>query len=483
MEQQVHGTILVVDDEKSMRELLSIMLSGEGYQVDTAPNAESALEKMELADYDLVIADLKMPGMGGIALLKKIKERWPKLLVIVITAHASLGFEPPFTGDTAVEAMRLGAYNYLKKPFDNDAIKEMVSRALMQKDLYASFPQNARDEVFSISSIIGNHPKMKRIYDLITRVAPTDSTVLIRGESGTGKELVARAIHYGSLRAQETFIAVNCGAFTETLLESELFGHVKGSFTGALADKKGLVEVAHKGSLFLDEVAEMSPRTQVKFLRILENQEFKPVGGLATTRVDLRIIAATNQNLEQMIESGLFREDLYYRLNVISFELPPLRERSDDIPMLAGHFLAMYSKRMGKNIIGFDDNVLDALASYEWPGNVRELENVIQRAVALVRGEKIKIEDLPNEVTHGSPKILAGSKSDGIEQFMQTFDTEGNSSLIVNIEEHLEQVEKHYINKALDMARGNITQAAEFLGMSFRSMRYKIKKYKIHPKK
>jgi two-component system response regulator PilR (NtrC family) len=451
------GHVLVVDDEESMRLFLSVMLEKEGYRVTTAANGAVAYDLFSQESFDLILEDLKMPGMDGIELLQKLKKTDPEVLVIIMTAYS--------TWNSAVEAMRLGAYDYIKKPFDNRDIKATVARAINLKRLYEMSRSASDEDLSRFTSIIGHSRSMQEIFALIRRVAPTDSTVLIQGESGTGKELVARALHYGSLRREQTFITLNCGAFTETLLESELFGHLKGSFTGAVTDKKGLLEVADRGTMFLDEVAEMSLALQVKFLRVLENREYIPVGGTQRRHADVRFITATNKDLRREVEKGNFREDLFYRLNVIPINIPPLRERKDDIPLLSGHFLAKYADMIDKPVTAFTEEAMEALLGYDWPGNVRELENSIQRAVTLCDAEVIGLVDVVG-------KIPSLPVSRGI--FYTEIPDEG-----VDVEEKLREIEKKYIQEALRKSGGHMTNAAKLLSMSFRSFRYKVKKYNI----
>ena len=390
--------ILVLDDEHSIRVVLKSILEGEGYSVLDTDDGREALDMMAAQSVDLIIQDLRMPKMDGLTFLKSVKQKFPDVPSIVLTAFGTL--------ETAVEAMRLGAYTHMPKPFDTVEMREMVARALERHEIGRKSPRSGLPYL----DMISNTAAMAQITSLINRIAPTDSTVLITGESGTGKELVARAIHFGSLRAEQPFVPVNCGAFAETLLESELFGHVKGAFTNAISDRMGVFESADRGTLFLDEIGEMSPPTQVKLLRVLETRSFKPVGGTKEIKVDVRIIAATNRNLGQMSIDGQFREDLFYRLNVIPIELPPLRDRKDDIPLLAGHFLAKFAKRMGKQMAGIDSAVIEKLQAYAWPGNIRQLENTIERAVALSRADRITIADLAGPVLGGnaSARLAAG---------------------------------------------------------------------------
>ncbi len=453
------GRIIVVDDEKSMRKVLSAALSSEGHQIHTTDDGAEALELYRSGDWDLVIQDIKMPKMDGLELLSRLKEMDSAACAIVITAFG--------TWDTAVEAMRLGAYDYLKKPFDNDYLRSVVAKAIERRRAHMATRGHGERPPAVAEALTSNDPRVREIIDVIRRVAPTDSTVLIQGESGTGKELVARAIHAESLRATAPLIPANCGAFTETLLESELFGHVRGAFTGAVADKKGLLDVADRGTLFLDEVGDMSPQTQVKLLRILENRSFRPVGGVTDKLVDVRFIAATNRDLPEMIARGTFREDLYYRLNVIPIELPPLRERKVDIPLLAGHFLADYAAKTGKPIKSIDEEAAAWLKGHDWPGNVRELENTIERAVALATGDRLRVEDL---AASSSRRPAAGPVS--FEPAPVELPETG-----MDLAGQLAEIEKEYIRKALAATGGNLTRAAKLLGMTFRAIRYKVRKY------
>jgi DNA-binding NtrC family response regulator len=423
--------------------------------------------------------------MDGLTFLRKLKEANADIPSIVVTAFG--------TFDTATEAMRLGAYTHLTKPFDTEEMRQTVSRALQRIEFNRKAPRVS----VPFLDIISNTASMNAITSLIKRVAPTDSTILISGESGTGKELVARAIHYASLRSDQPFVAVNCGAFSETLLESELFGHVKGAFTNAIADRKGVFESADRGTLFLDEVGEMTQPMQVKLLRVLETRTFKPVGGSKDTRFDVRFITATNRNLLQMVAEGQFREDLYYRLNVIPIELPPLRERKDDVPLLAGHFLARFAKRMNKTVSGIDEQVKEKLMAYSWPGNIRELEHTIERAVALAREEKIMLADLAGPVlgSASNPRVSASVLSvpkvptqPAPPPAVVVSDAALQPSAALNVvlpaegidlEKHLLDQERAYILQALERCNWNLTETAKLLNMTFRSIRYRVAKLNI----
>jgi two-component system response regulator PilR (NtrC family) len=453
------GALLLVDDDDNLRSMLSIVLERDGHDVRTAAGGEEALQRLDERPVDLVVQDIKMPGMNGLELLERIKGKQNDALVVVMTAFS--------TWDTAVEAMRLGAYSYIRKPFENQELRALVQRALAQKRLHEGAP-GVTKAGGSSPVLIGSTDQMQANFELIRRVAPTDSTVIIQGESGTGKELVARLVHMHSLRSQNPLITVNCGAFTESLLESELFGHVRGAFTGAVTDKKGLLEVADGGTFFLDELGEMPLQTQVRFLRLLENREFIPVGGTQAKQVDVRLLCATNRDLEALVEEGQFREDLFYRLNVIRIDVPPLRERRQDIPLLAGHFLAQYAQRQGKHVTGFSPEAMEYMAGQDWPGNVRELENTVQRAVTLTTEPIVTQETIASNRPRGpaASRSEAPGTGEGEVALGEGFD----------LEKALEQVERRYVQRALDEADGNMTRAADLLGISFRQIRYKIKK-------
>jgi two-component system, NtrC family, response regulator PilR len=451
--------LLVVDDERSMRELLSIVLRREGYDVTLAEHGRSAVAYLEERRFDLLISDIKMPDMTGVDVLRAAKRIDPDILCIMITAFAS--------ADTAIEAMRLGAHDYLSKPFDVDELKMKVRNALEQRLLRQEnvLLKRALGSTHQFANIVGRSDKMLDIFKLIEQVARTDSTVLVTGESGTGKEWVARAIHFYSLRRDRPFVALNCGALPEALLESELFGHMKGAFTGASANKKGLIEAAEKGTLFLDEIGEMTSMMQVKLLRVLQEKKFRRLGGVEEMEASNRVIAATNQDLAKMVAEGRFREDLFYRINVIPIHLPPLRDRGEDVPLLAEFFLEKYREQMAKDIHGLSQETMDLLDAYEWPGNIRELENVIERAVALEKTQTILPESLPEHIAR---RVAKGPAAAGM------LPESG-----FNLEAHVEGLEKEYISQALVRAGGVQMRAAELLGMSFRSFRYYAKKYNL----
>ena len=454
---QEKNTVLVVDDEPGMREFLEIMLKRDGYIVDTAPDGARALDKMENTLFDLAIVDIQMPVMNGIELLRRINEKSPETTVIMITAYAS--------HETAIEAMKLGAYDYITKPFKIDEIKLVIKKAIEKKKLERE-NKRLRKELetkYGFGNIIGRSPSIIKVFDLIKRVADLNVNVLITGESGTGKELVARAIHYSGIRRGGPFVPVNCGAIPESLIESELFGYKRGAFTGALRDKKGLFEEADGGTIFLDEIADLPLHLQVRLLRVIEEKSIRPLGSTETIPIDIRVIAATNKNLEEEIEKGRFREDLYYRLNVIKIELPPLRERKEDIAPLAIHFISKYSREMGKDIRGISPKALETLESYHYPGNVRELENIIARSVALETSNVIRQETLPQ---------LVGSKD--------LIDLGADLSSGTNLDAVLENVERRFIEKALKSTGGNKTEAAKLLGITLRSLRYRLAKLGLY---
>jgi two-component system response regulator PilR (NtrC family) len=453
--------ILVVDDERSMRELLAIVLKREGHQVLLAENGRRAIELLEKETVELLISDVKMPDVSGVQVLAAAQRVNPDIIGIMITAYAST--------DTAVEALRLGAYDYLSKPFNVDELKLKVRKALERRHLQQEnvLLKRALQDGHQFSNIIGRSPLMLSVFQLIQTIAPTNSTVLVTGESGTGKELVARAIHFNSGRKDRPFVALNCGALPETLLESELFGHVRGAFTGADANKKGLIEVAEKGTIFLDEIGEMTPMVQVKVLRVLQERKFRRLGGTDEVEADIRIIAATNKDLSKLVSEGKFREDLFYRINVIPVRMPPLRDRLEDIPLLAEHFLAKYAAQIGRSISGISPEAMRRLQAYLWPGNIRELENAVERAVALETGPMIEAGSLPEHVLSGVPAAVAGNGAEGLPP--RGFD----------LERHVEEIEREYIAEALRRAGGVKSRAAELLGMSFRSFRYYMKKYNL----
>ncbi len=457
------GSILVIDDERSMREFLAICLGRAGHQVSVAEDPAKGLKLLDSGkDIDLVITDLKMPGpMDGLGVLDEVKRRNADTQVVVVTAFA--------TADTAIAAMKRGAYDYLTKPFKIDEISVVVERALERQELVRANAE-LRQKVagrYRLSSLLGKSPAMQRVFELIRKIAPTKTNVLLTGESGTGKELAARALHYEGPRAQKPFVAVNCGAIPETLLESELFGHVKGAFTGAAGAKEGLFEAADGGTLFLDEIAELPAPLQVKLLRALQERKIKPVGGVEERAVDVRVVAATNRNLDAEVASGAFRQDLYYRLNVIEVHLPPLRQRRDDIPLLVDHFLKRFAGELRKRMTGLAPEAMNALVAYDFPGNVRELENLIERAVTLETDHVIHRVSLPELA--GSATPIGAPEGERVE-----FPRDG-----VDLDRILADYEREIVLKALKQAGGVRKEAARLLGVTFRSLRYRLQKLDI----
>ena len=453
------ANILVVDDDQGMRELLEIMLTGEGYRVTCATEGEQALDICKKKAFDLVITDLKMPKVDGIGFLRSIKEISPETIVVLITAYAS--------GETAVTAMQEGAYDYIEKNFDIEDFKTIVRESLDKKGIKkddALFIKGVEDAV-CFGNLIGKSKEMLKVYSLIKKVADTKANILILGESGTGKELVARAIHENSSRKNKPFLVINCGGIPEHLLESELFGYMKGAFTSAYSDKAGLFEVAEGGTIFLDEIGELPTILQVKLLRVIQEKAFRRVGGSEDIRVDVRLIAATNQNLEQKTTDGSFREDLYYRLNVIPIHMPPLREREEDIPILTEHFINKYSKEFGKDIKKISAYAMELLTKYRFPGNVRELENIIEKSVALGTSNII----LPENLILSENNARDRNKIIDIE-----LPDEG-----ISLNEEMIRIESDFIKKALEKAEGSKTKAAELLQVSFDSLRYRIEKLDI----
>lgn len=449
--------ILVVDDEKSILDLLSLVFTKEGYAVKTALSAVKAFELIEKEDFALIITDIKLPEKSGMDILKFVKEKKPGIPVVMITAFGTI--------KQTVEAFKMGASDYVVKPFDVEELKIIVAKGLEKERLKE---ENIRlkselKQKHSLRNMIGESRALSEISSLIEKISMVDSTVLITGESGTGKEVAARAIHYYSPRREQPFISINCGALPENLLESELFGHVKGSFTGAIADKKGMFEVAEKGTILLDEIGEITPMTQVKLLRALEDRKVRRVGGTVEILLEGRIIASTNQNLESRIKEGLFREDLFYRLNVISFEMPPLRHRKEDIQLLATHFLQKCCDKMGKKLKRLTPGVINVMEAYHWPGNVRELENVIERVVAIEDRETITQECLPDTLfsTRKQP------------------DTQNLLKLGFNLNDALDEMSRSFVQEALLVSGGNLKETAEYLGINYRSLRYLIDKFDL----
>jgi len=449
--------ILVVDDDEQMQFMLQETLAARGFEVDIAPSAEAALERLAETPYDLVLLDIRLEGMSGLDALPRILELDPNLPVVMMTGHGSR--------EVAVQATKAGAYDFFEKPFKIDELSIVLRRALEKRALIreVSALNERLDRHFSFDSIVGQSGPMRAVFNLVSKVLDNDVTVLICGESGTGKELIAQAIHHNSQRREKPFIKLNCVAIPDTLLESELFGHERGSFTGAVACKKGKFELANHGTIFLDEIGDMSLATQAKILRVLQEREFERVGGTETIPVDVRIIAATNKDLHDAVEEGTFREDLFYRLNVFAINLPPLRERRDDVPALVDHFVAAAAPELNPRVTGFAAEAMELLRAYEWPGNVRELENYVQRAVVMADTDPVGPECLPAHVRTFEPRIpdvpelQPGASLDGI----------------------LEQIERQLIHEALGRTGGVQTRAARLLGITERSLWHRIKKLGI----
>jgi two-component system, NtrC family, response regulator PilR len=448
--------ILIVDDERSMREFLEIMLCKDGYVVQCAEDGRLALELFQRDPFDLVITDIRMKPVDGLEVLRRCKAIAPQAVVIIISAYAST--------ETAVAAMKEGAYDYLPKPFKIEEMRAVIRNALAGRS-EDTRPRETPEGPLHFGVIIGESPGMRKLYEMVDRVAGTNSSVLITGESGTGKELVARAIHLKSPRSGAALVPVNCGGVPETLIESELFGYRKGAFTGAASSRKGLVETAHGGTLFLDEIGELSPTLQVKLLRLVQERTIRMVGGTEDVAVDVRIISATNRDLEKMVIEGSFREDLFYRLNVIHLHIPPLRERREDIPRLAEYFLQKFRDKLGKDIRKISAYAMDILMNYNFPGNVRELENIIERSIALESSSIV----LPDSLT-----LSVHKKAQQVSMHTPTPVSIGED---FNLDEHLADIEKGYLLKALENTQGVKLRAADLLGISFRSFRYRLAKY------
>ena len=454
----IMAKILILDDDKGMREFLEIMLTREGYDVTCAFDGEKALNLCRKTPFDLILTDLKMPKMDGIEFLKRVKDVCPEVFVILMTAYAS--------GETAVSAMKEGAYDYIEKDFDIEDLTTLIREALNKKGIKkddAQFIKEVEDAV-CFGDMIGKSKEMLKVYSTINKVAGTTANILILGESGTGKELVARAIHESSPRKGMPFLIINCGGIPETLLESELFGYIKGSFTGAHMDKPGLFEAASGGTIFLDEIGDLPSILQVKLLRVVQEKTFRRIGGTEDIKVDVRIISATNQNLSVQVKEGTFREDLYYRLNVIPIQLPPLRERKDDIPILAKHFIEKYSQEFSKEIRNISIYALELLMDYQFPGNIRELENIIERSVALETSNIIL------------PENLVLSEGLGEAQPLTEFHISDKGILL---DDELENIERQWIRKALEKSRGSKIKAAELLHITADALRKRIKKLRI----
>jgi DNA-binding NtrC family response regulator len=480
--------VLVADDELNMRRVLEAILRREGYDVITAANGEEALGGMNTGVHT-VITDLKMPGLDGMGLLKKLSADYPDVPVVMITAHGSV--------ESAVEAVKLGAFDYLEKPFEQEQIRQVVAKAI---STYALARRDARPEEPSGRGrfrLVGQAPAIRQIYAVVEKVANTPSTVLITGESGTGKELIARALHENSTRHAGPFIKINCAAIPKTLMESELFGYDKGAFTGAVGAKPGRFELAHGGTLFLDEIGEIPVEMQVKLLRVLQESEFERVGGIKTIKVDVRLVAATNRDLLAEVAAGAFREDLFYRLNVVPIHIPPLRERREDIPLLADHFIAKFNDRLKKQITAIAPEAIERLVAYNWPGNIRELENLMERTLLFCEGPEIRVSDLPPEVVGaagtsavaavisvgavgaaGAPAPAPAAGAPGEEAGKAA----APESLKEAVRLETERVERELIQKALDATGGNVTQAARKLKISRKSLQTKMKELGLREK-
>jgi DNA-binding NtrC family response regulator len=446
--------ILVVDDEESLRRVTQVRLEQGGYSVCVAGSAEEAIEALDRSPFDIVLTDLRMPGMSGLELLKHVRSNLPDTTVIMMTAYGTV--------ETAVEAMKAGAFDYLTKPIDTDELMLTIGRAAEHQSMRQEIQtlRSSLHDKYGFESILGRSKPLLYVLDVASRAAQSDSTVLIHGETGTGKELLAKALHFNSRRSSKPFVAINCAAIPRELLESELFGHVKGAFTGAISHKKGKVELAQGGTLFLDEIGEMPPELQVKLLRMIQEREIEKVGSLETVKVDIRIISATHRNLQAMIEDGTFREDLYYRLAVIPLELPPLRERREDIPILVHHFFQRAKEKLNRPNLVLPESLIPYFTAYRWPGNVRELENIIERLIVLARGEEITLEDLPLSLRKEPP-----SQAD-------TFQLELPESGL-----SLEGVEKEIILRALQKFNWNQTHAAQYLDISRKTLIYRMEKF------
>jgi DNA-binding NtrC family response regulator len=450
--------ILIVDDELNMRLVLQAMLKKEGYAVTTASNGMEALKILQSDQMDIVVTDLKMPKLDGMGLLDEIIRDYPSIPVIIITAHGTIA--------TAVDALKKGAFDYITKPFEQDELKHVIQKAVKTRRLDEDEALLNPDDIDRYG-IIGSSDRITEIFETIKRVAPTTTTILITGETGTGKELIARAIHRNSPRKNNPFIKINCAAIPESLMESELFGYEKGAFTGAVTKKQGRFELAHKGTLFLDEVGELPKDMQVKLLQVIQEQEFERVGGLQTIKVDVRLITATNRNLLQDVKDGRFREDLYYRLNVIPAHLPSLRERKEDIPVLVNFFIEKFNKKLDKSVKYIDEKVTNLLIQYAWPGNIRELENLVERMILMARGDTIVFADLPSELKTAIESDSTGQS--GIRQ--KPF-----KDIMKN---HMEDIEKQVIISVLEECGNNVTRAAKQLGLSRKGLQLKMMKYKL----
>jgi DNA-binding NtrC family response regulator len=455
----VKARILIVDDDDVSCRLFTEVLEGEGHEVHEAHTGEEALERLRGEPYDLLLVDVRMPGITGLEVTRTMRQEQPQLPIVVMTAFGSI--------ETAVEAIHEGAFDYVSKPMNLDELKKIVSRALGQRGLRGLSRGKIKqlEDPEQQKTVIGRSPAMVEVFKMVARVAPTKSTVLILGESGTGKEVIARSIHRHSARAQRPFVAVDCGALTETLLESELFGHTRGAFTGAVSDKKGVFQLADCGTCFLDEIGDISANMQAKLLRVLQEEEVRPVGAKEWLKVDVRVLAATNKDLVELVKTGAFREDLYYRLNVVTISLPPLRERPEDIDALVEIFVGRYSKLARKHITAISHEALDRLKSYSWPGNIRQLENAIEQAVVLSTHPILTVENLPPEVREGLPAP----------------DGKAETGLPVSDMPSLEEIKKRYALYVIDRVQGNISRAAKILNVDRRSLYRMLARWKVEP--
>jgi len=450
--------ILVVDDEVNMRLVLKAMLTKEGYEVETAADGLEALALLKRHDVTACVTDLRMPRLDGMGLLNRMAEEYPAVPVILITAHGTVA--------TAVDALKKGAFDYITKPFDQEELKRVIGKAVKTRVLGDEEVQLPPAEI-DRSEIVGTGAQMAKIFEVIRKVAPSTTTVLITGETGTGKELVANAIHAGSPRRHNPFIKINCSAIAENLIESELFGYEKGAFTGAVSSKPGRFELAHKGTLFLDEIGDLPREMQVKLLRVIQDQEFERVGGIQTIKVDVRLVTATNRNLHQEVREGRFREDLFYRLNVMPIHVPPLRERKEDIPALLDYFIGKFNRKLDRHIAGADPEVLELLQEHDWPGNIRELENLVERLVLMAKGDVIVMADVPAELIE-AVEIREPAAGNGDRRSIKEL-----------IREKTEDIEKQMIVRVLAECEGNISKAARELGLSRRGLHLKLAKYNL----
>ena len=457
------GRILIVDDEEIVRRSCLRILGNGDYEVEAVQDGLEALRKIEASDYDVLILDIMMPNIDGMEVLRRAKETHPDIDIIMITGLSQI--------ETAVRAMKLGAFDYLPKPFDPDELKLVVQRAFERRQLLGgnSIPGSAVSSRYHFENIIGSSPQMQNVYRLIANCAPTNSTILLTGESGTGKELIARAIHFNSLRKDQAFVAVDCNSLSENLLESEMFGHVKGAFTGAVSSKKGMFEVAENGTLFLDEIGNVSLVTQAKLLRVIQEREFKAVGDTRTRNANFRLIIATNRDLKAMVAEGSFREDLFYRLNIFPIPIPPLRERRDDIPALAFHFLSIFRKETGKDVTEFSEGAMSLLVNHDWPGNVRELENAVQRAVILATDKVIREAHLMNIIeTLPRSDLEVARTGDELKRIKKAAR-----------EKSVEYIEQQFVIEALKRNAWNVTKSAEDTGMQRANFQALMKKHNI----